>query len=240
LSKRKSVRSVARIVVPPLLIGAAAVCLVYAKRLTPAEAAEAGDNVPQIANRGGKSDRLVFLATTNVATAEAAPTFALASAPAVADPEFPNDTPAMPALPKDELLPSAAPAGPKHAAVAPAKHEPAPLPPAKPKRAAPPSPFSGILDDSQISGLRGRLRLTSDQEEYWPAVEAALRDVVRTQFHGKHLVRGGKPAIDVNSAEVQKLIWAAMPLLMRLREDQKGEVRKLARVIGLEQVASQI
>jgi hypothetical protein len=46
--------------------------------------------------------------------------------------------------------------------------------------------------------------------------------------------------IDVNSPEVQKLIWAAMPLLMRLRVDQMGEVRKLARVIGLEQVASQI
>ena len=46
--------------------------------------------------------------------------------------------------------------------------------------------------------------------------------------------------IDTNSPEVQKLIWAAMPLLMRLREDQKSEVRKLARVIGLEQVAAQI
>ena len=50
----------------------------------------------------------------------------------------------------------------------------------------------------------------------------------------------GKMNIDINSPEVQKLIWAAMPLLMRLREDQKSEVRKLARVIGLEQVAAQI
>ena len=50
----------------------------------------------------------------------------------------------------------------------------------------------------------------------------------------------GKVNIDTNAPEVQKLIWAAMPLLMRLREDQKSEVRKLARVIGLEQVASQI
>ena len=51
---------------------------------------------------------------------------------------------------------------------------------------------------------------------------------------------GGQPAIDVNSPEVQRLIWAAMPLLMRMREDQKNEVRKLARVIGLESVAKQI
>jgi outer membrane biosynthesis protein TonB len=121
---------------------------------------------------------------------------------------------------------------------------PAPVPHEKPKRVTPPAPApqaSGVLDDSQIAGLRGRLRLTSDQAEYWPAVEDALRDVVRTQLRpASKRAHGGKVNIDVNSAEVQKLIWAAMPLLMRLREDQKGEVRKLARVIGLDQVASQI
>ena len=53
-------------------------------------------------------------------------------------------------------------------------------------------------------------------------------------------MQGSKVNIDVNSPEVQKLIWAAMPLLMRLRAEQKSEVRKLARIMGLEQVASQI
>jgi hypothetical protein len=33
---------------------------------------------------------------------------------------------------------------------------------------------------------------------------------------------------------------AAMPLLIQLREEQKREVRMLARIIGLEAVASQI
>lgn len=116
----------------------------------------------------------------------------------------------------------------------------APLPPQKPKR---PAPESGdLLGDGQIAGLKSRLRLTDDQIGYWPAVEAALREVARTQLHAASAkrARGGKAAIDVNSPEVQKLIYAAMPLLMRLREDQKREVRKLARVIGLEQVASQI
>ena len=46
--------------------------------------------------------------------------------------------------------------------------------------------------------------------------------------------------IDPESAEVQQLKSAAMPLLFQLREDQKREVRTLARLIGLEQVASQI
>jgi hypothetical protein len=142
---------------------------------------------------------------------------------------------ANPVPPKQDLGPAVAPAAPKHASLAPVT---APLAHEKPKRLPPPV-SSGILDDNQIAGLKGRLRLTEDQAEYWPAVEEALRDVVRTQLHGGRLHRG-KPSIDVNSPEVQKLIWAAMPLLMRLREDQKGEVRKLARIIGLEQVASQI
>ena len=128
---------------------------------------------------------------------------------------------------------------------------PPPLPPEKPKRllppppaapSAPPAPAAGLLDDSQIAGLRGRLRLTSEQAEYWPAVEAALRDVARTQLHGlrRKIAQGGHIAIDINTPEVQKLIWAAMPLLARLREDQKREVRKIARVMGFEQIASQI
>ena len=96
-----------------------------------------------------------------------------------------------------------------------------------------------VVDDGQIAGLRTRLQLSSDQAEYWPAVEAALREVVQSQLRGRKAVHG-RVNIDTNSPEVQKLIYAAMPLLMRLREDQKGEVRKLARVIGLEQVASQI
>jgi hypothetical protein len=39
---------------------------------------------------------------------------------------------------------------------------------------------------------------------------------------------------------VQQLKSAAMPLLFQLRDDQKEEVRKLARVIGLDKVASAI
>ena len=97
-----------------------------------------------------------------------------------------------------------------------------------------------MLDDGAIAGLKTRLRLTDDQMEYWPAVESALRDVARTQLRHTRQMQGSKVTIDVNSPEVQKLIWAATPLLMRLRAEQKSEVRKLARIMGLEQVASQI
>jgi len=46
--------------------------------------------------------------------------------------------------------------------------------------------------------------------------------------------------LDPDSPEVQQLKSAAMPLLFQLREDQKEEVRKLARIIGLDKIASAI
>jgi hypothetical protein len=68
-----------------------------------------------------------------------------------------------------------------------------------------------------------------------------LRDVVRAHARrSRGFARGVAPQIDVNSAEVQQLINAATPLLMRLSEEQKREVRALARIIGLETVAARI
>ena len=61
-----------------------------------------------------------------------------------------------------------------------------------------------------------------------------------------HAARQADPAnaaaapIDPEAAEVQQLKSAAMPLLFQLREDQKREVRSLARLIGLEKVAAAI
>ena len=231
----------------------------YAKRATSVAAAEAAalDTIdgPQIANRAAKGARLPAQAAlmAPAPTAPEQPAYQLASldpnatlarpleptSPAVAPPQ-PEETAAPPrsaapqaAAPQPPAAPAAEtkPARPAVAAVTPPPehHD-------KPKRPA----AASLFDEGQIAGLKGRLHLTPEQMEYWPAVEAALRDVVRSQLHAPRHGRGGKPNIDVNSPEVQKLIWAAMPLLMRLREDQKGEVRKLARVIGLEQVASQI
>ena len=118
---------------------------------------------------------------------------------------------------------------------------PAPAP-AKPKAAAKPAQKSyALLSDAQIAGIKERLRLSSDQEHYWPAVESALRAVARKI----HATRQGDPnagaaPIDPDAAEVQQLKSAAMPLLFQLREDQKREVRTLARLIGLEKIAAQI
>lgn len=118
----------------------------------------------------------------------------------------------------------------------------APQAPPKPKVAAKPQPPVqkpyALLSDAQIAGIKERLQLSSSQESYWPAVETALRGIARKI----HASRKTDPSalIDPDAEEVQQLKSAAMPLLFQLREDQKREVRTLARIIGLERVASMI
>ena len=115
--------------------------------------------------------------------------------------------------------------------------------PPKPKLAAkPPAQKSyALLSDVQIAGIKERLKLSSDQESYWPAVETALRAIARKIHATRKADPGASGApIDPDAEEVQQLKSAAMPLLFQLREDQKREVRTLARIIGLEKVASMI
>jgi len=194
----------------------------------------------QASNAVSKTDKLPVIRAALDSAAPAAGGYTLASAQQGADLGRFTDIVAAASAMADQTPPAAE--APKPAAAIAHAPAPAPLPPQKPKRTAPASQSGDLLGDGQIAGLKSRLHLTEDQMEYWPAVEAALRDVARTQLHAASArrARGAKVSIDVNSPEVQKLIYAAMPLLMRLREDQKREVRKLARVIGLEQVASQI
>jgi hypothetical protein len=127
-------------------------------------------------------------------------------------------------------------------AVTPAQADELPPPP-KPKVAARPQPQKNyaFLSDAQIAGIKDRLHLTSDQEYYWPGIEQALRGIAR-KIQAARLSNPNANAgsIDPDSQEVQQLKSAAMPLLFQLRDDQKEEVRKLARVIGLEKVASAI
>jgi hypothetical protein len=220
----------------------------------PADAAGSAAPTPQTSNRTAKADRLVVPDRTAQISGDSV-TYSLASLnPATDFNRVGNDAlAATPAIPYAAQERSAAPVAPSAAnpnaanpnatnsSAAPDRPAiaAAPLPRQKPKR---PPQESGLLDDTHIAGIKTRLQLTPEQVEYWPAVEAALRDIGKTQFRDQHikLAHAGKAKIDVNAPEVQKLVWAAMPLLMRMREDQKREVRKLARVIGLDSVASQI
>jgi len=123
----------------------------------------------------------------------------------------------------------------------------APAPVASPQAVAPlneplpPQKSYALLSDVQIAGIKERLKLSSSQEAYWPAVEGALRAVARKIHETRQAnPRATGAPIDPDCAEVQQLKSAAMPLLFQLREDQKREVRTLAHLIGLDEVASQI
>jgi len=100
-----------------------------------------------------------------------------------------------------------------------------------------------VLNDAQIASIKQRLHLTPDQEEMWPAVEAALRNLAYTrsrEARGKAAATATQIAqADPNSAEVQDLKSAAIPLIMSFNSEQRDEVRNLAHVMGLDQLASQ-
>jgi hypothetical protein len=192
---------------------------------------------PLATNRAAKADRLVPAVALASAAIEPVqvPADQLSQAPALTEPlrqAFAAATPADFPMPKTNA--SEAPA---------AAEVPAVEVPAKPKVVAKPQPQKSysLLSDAQIAGIRDRLKLSSSQEYYWPSVETALRNVVR-KISANKLSNPHAPGvpIDPNCDEVQQLKSAAMPLLFQLRDDQKEEVRKLARIIGLEKVAQQI
>jgi hypothetical protein len=97
---------------------------------------------------------------------------------------------------------------------------------------------ANIFDDAQLAIIRRRLHLTPDQEEMWPAVAAALRNI-GIQHEREERARGASGEIDPDSPQVQDLKSAAIPLIMSFSDEQKDEVRTLARGMGLNQLASQ-
>lgn len=234
-----------------LLAGAAMTAILGRDSLPamPAGFAAAPAETGPVANRENKQDKLAVAALASAA-------FEPAAAAAAAPPTAPSplqlraqaNIPGAPDTlrqayasvePTDVGLPKVN----EPADVAPKITEQPAVAPPKPKAAAKPAPQKSytLLSDAQIANIKERLKLSSDQEYYWPAVETALRAVAR-KIHSKRQgdVTAGTVPIDPDSAEVQQLKSAAMPLLFQLREDQKNEVRSLARLIGLERVAAMI
>ncbi len=170
-----------------------------------------------VSNKEGKKDKLAVVA---LATAAFGP-----QTPVLSEPlrqAYASTAPSDIGAPNIATAPSAAP---------------------KPKAAAKPAIQKNytLLSDVQIAGIKERLKLSPDQESYWPGVEKSLRAIARKMHATKQSdPAAGAPPIDPDWDEVQQLKSAAMPLLFQLREDQKREVRSLARIIGLEKVASMI
>jgi hypothetical protein len=203
-----------------LVVGAAATSILGRDGLPVAQSEDSPVVQNPVANREHKQDRLA-LATMALAAYEPPQTVAALSEPMRQ--AYASSSPADIEMPKMIAAPASVPQ--------------------KPKLASKPAPQKtyALLSDEQIAGIKERLKLSSSQESYWPAVESALRAVARKIHATRQTAPNttGTP-IDPDAEEVQQLKSAAMPLLFQLREDQKREVRALARLIGLEKVASMI
>ncbi len=102
-----------------------------------------------------------------------------------------------------------------------------------------------VLNDAQIASIKSRLHLSPDQEQMWPAVEAALRSIAYSKSRDGRRKGAGATSAEVASLdpygpEVQGLKSAAFPLIMSFSDEQRSEVRGIAHVMGLDQLASQL
>ena len=102
-----------------------------------------------------------------------------------------------------------------------------------------------VLNDAQIASIKSRLHLSPDQEQMWPAVEAALRTIAYSKSRDGRRKSGGATsaevaALDPYGPEVQGLKSAAFPLIMSFSDEQRSEVRSVAHTMGLDQLASQL
>ena len=238
-------RAITLIVLTCFLVLGAATTAILGRDSVPSVSAEMITQAapkPLAANRAAKADRLV----PTLALASAAinpvqvPADQLSQAPVLTEPLRQAFAAATPA---DFPMPKSASSANVNEAPAPAETTAAIEAAPKPKAITKPQPQKtySLLSEVQIAGIRDRLKLSSSQEYYWPSVESALRNVVRKISANKlSNPNGPNVQIDPNCDEVQQLKSAAMPLLFQLRDDQKEEVRKLARIIGLEKVAQQI
>ncbi len=98
------------------------------------------------------------------------------------------------------------------------------------------------LNDAQLASIKRRLNLSPYQQQYWPQVESALRDIGLRAAHDSHAGAAHGNArlasIDPDGPEVARLKSAAFPLIMSMNDEQKQQVRTLAQGMGLERVAA--
>jgi len=98
----------------------------------------------------------------------------------------------------------------------------------------------GEPDDGEVLGAAGiermkmALALTADQEEFWPAIATELRTLGKA-MKSSAKAQGGKVSVDQEA--MQRLYWAAAPLLTRLSYEQKVRAKQMARLMGLNEVA---
>ena len=89
-----------------------------------------------------------------------------------------------------------------------------------------------------VARIKSVLKLTTEQEPYWPPVEAALHNVARQQAQAEpagfvRRISRRVVSIVLNSAAVERLAVAARPLIAKLDQEQMRAASGLAQKMGL-------
>ena len=82
-----------------------------------------------------------------------------------------------------------------------------------------------------IARLRAALKLTAEQQKYWPAVEGALRRLSRNEASGVRAAVGQANAI-------RRVAAAARPLIGSLTEKQRQDGVSVINALGFSSLAS--
>jgi hypothetical protein len=97
------------------------------------------------------------------------------------------------------------------------------------------------FNESHIESLKAALQLSAEQEALWPAVEAALRDYIKShgEVTGSVQRLGSKASAAYNqAASIGRVIVAARPLVKTLSPEQKEAALGIAQSAGLSHLAA--
>ena len=100
-----------------------------------------------------------------------------------------------------------------------------------------------VFTQAHIARFKAVLKLTPAQEQHWPAVDKAFREMVSERLQesaAQGLVQGiSNRAVSLGSnvMALRRLAAAAYPLIRSLDEEQKQSALALARTMGLEKIA---
>jgi len=95
---------------------------------------------------------------------------------------------------------------------------------------------AGPAASINVARIKSVLHLRADQEAYWPAVEAAVRDVARHQ--GAHRITGHIIPIVLDSSAIHRIASAAKPLISALDFSQIQAANGVASEMGLSAVVA--
>lgn len=103
--------------------------------------------------------------------------------------------------------------------------------------------YDATMSINHVTKLKSVLKLTLDQEQLWPAIERAFREISQAQEAAapQGLVQNIKQkvaAIGLNTLALRRLATAADPLIRTLTDEQKQKALSFARSVGLNSVAA--